>query len=73
MPCHLCEGRETIDSALRLQLVAEQTADVPPFLPLCRKHFDEANGALAEVRKTQSPPVIINLPGLRVGGHQGSL
>ena len=46
--CHICEGRETVESVVRLQLIAEQTPDKPrPFIPLCKGHCTEAEGARA--------------------------
>ena len=72
-PCHVCEGRETIETVLRLQLAAEETADLPPSIPLCPKHFTEAEDALAEVRKIQSPPVHIRPAGAAGGWRRRAM
>lgn len=72
MICHICESRETIESAVRYQLIAEQTPDKPrPFLALCKSHCSEAEGAYREIKRIQTSPVTINLPGLRIGGAAG--
>ena len=70
--CHICEGCETVESAVRYQLIAEQAPDKPrPFVPLCKSHCTEAEGAYREIKRIQSGPVSINLPGLRIGGTVG--
>ena len=72
MTCHICEGRETIESAVRYQLIAEQSPDKPrPFVRLCKSHCGEAEGAYREIKRVQTGPVTINLPGLRIGGRPG--
>lgn len=72
MPCAICEGRETIESAVRYQLINEQSSDYArSFVPLCKSHLVEAEGAYREVKRIQSAPVSINLPGLHIGGHPG--
>ena len=72
MICHICEGRETVESAVRYQLIAEQAPDKPrPFVRLCKSHCTEAEGAYREIKRIQSQPVSINLPGLRIGGAPG--
>ena len=74
MACHVCEGRETIDSEVRLQLIAEAAPDrPPPFVALCREHGAIAEGAYSEIKRIQSRPVTINLPGLRIGGATGRM
>jgi hypothetical protein len=74
MVCHVCDDRETIESAIRLQLIAEQTPDKPrPFVPLCKTHCSEAEGAYREIKRIQTGPVSINLPGLRIGGATGRI
>jgi hypothetical protein len=65
--CHVCEGRESIDSLLWLQL---GSAPVAP-IPLCRIHHAMAEGALAEVRKIQSPPVNVYCSAVTAGGGSG--
>ena len=70
--CHICEGRETVEIAVRYQLLAEQSPDKPrPFVPLCKSHCSEAEGAYRAIKRIQTGPVIINLPGLRIGGSVG--
>jgi len=83
--CAVCEGRETVDSVVRLQLSANNVtstswspAGVAPGthsgrLPLCLAHFREAEGALDETKRIQSGPVTINVPGLRLGGAAGRI
>jgi hypothetical protein len=74
MTCHICEGRETIESAVRYQLIAEQHHGQPrPFIPLCKAHLVDAEGAYREIKRIQTGPVSINLPGLRIGGVPGRL
>jgi hypothetical protein len=74
MICHICEGRETIESAVRYQLLAEQAPDKPrPFVRLCKSHCSEAEGAYRDIMRIQTGPVSINLPGLRIGGAAGSI
>jgi len=67
-PCDVCEGKHTIDSVLAIQLSSEITKER---IPLCQRHFDEAKGGLLDWRKTKTPPVVINLPGLAIGGTAG--
>ena len=70
--CHVCEGRETIESAVQYQLIAEQSPDRPkPFVALCTNHIAEFEGAYREIKRIQTGPVTINLPGLRIGGAPG--
>lgn len=64
--CHVCQGRESIDSLLNLQL-----GGAPLSVPLCRRHFDACEGALAEVRRIQTPPVVINLAAVTCGAAPG--
>jgi hypothetical protein len=72
MICHLCDGRETIESAVRYQLIAEQAPDKPqPFVALCKRHLAEAEGAYRAIKRIQTGPVTINLPGLCIGGATG--
>jgi hypothetical protein len=83
--CAVCEGLETVDSIVRLQLQSQRIATsawspsgIEPGtyagrLPLCLRHYREAEGALGEVKKIQSGPVTINLPGLRIGGAAGRI
>ena len=66
--CHLCEGRETMESLLTLQLAA-----APVQIPLCRKHIDLCEGALHEIRRIQSPPVVVNVSGVTAGSAGGRL
>ncbi len=74
MTCHICEGRETIESAVRYQLIAEQAPDQPrPFIALCKKHIAFTEGAYREIKRVQSGPVSINLPGLKIGGRPGRM
>lgn len=74
MSCHICEGRETIESAVHFQLLAEQSPDKPrPFVALCKRHCTEAEGAYREIKQIQTGPVTINLPGLRIGGAPGRM
>lgn len=69
-PCYVCEGKETIDSVLNLQLCAEQGGFPMPFIPLCEPHVREAEAALAEIRRIQTPPVIVKVsaPGVAIVG-----
>jgi hypothetical protein len=83
--CAVCEGRETVDSVVLLQLSANNVtstswspAGVAPGthagrLPLCAKHYREAERALDETKRVQSGPVTINVPGLKIGGRQGRI
>ena len=72
--CHICEGRETIESVVRHQLIAEQSPDKPrPFIPLCKNHCTDGERAYREVKRIQTGPVTINLPGLRIGGASGNI
>jgi hypothetical protein len=72
MICHVCNGRETIESVVRYQLIAEGAPGEPrPFVALCKSHCGEAEGAYREVKRTQTGPVNINLPGLKIGGAPG--
>jgi hypothetical protein len=50
--CHICEGRETVDSLLILQC-----SGAPVQVPLCRAHLAACESALEEIRRIQSPPV----------------
>ena len=68
MPCHVCESRVTVEGLVRLHLIAEQTAAAPASIPLCGKHFTEAEDVLTDIKRMQTPPVHINLAGLQVGG-----
>ena len=72
--CHICDSRETIESVVRYQLVAEQSPNKPkPFVAMCRSHIIEAEGAYHEIKRIQTGPVIINLPGLKIGGASGRM
>jgi len=72
MSCHICEGRETVESTVRFQIVAEQAPELQrPFIALCKSHYTEAESAYREIKRTQSAPISINLPGLRIGGVAG--
>ena len=74
MICHICEGRETVESAVRYQFIAEQSpAKPPPFIALCKTHCAEAEGRYREIKRIQTGPVTINLPGLRIGGTPGKM
>ncbi len=74
MICRICEGRETIESTVRYQFIAEQSPDKPPpFVPLCKSHCAEAEGAYREIKRIQTGPVTINLPGLSIGGAIGKM
>jgi len=74
MICHVCEGRETTESVVRFQLITEQSPDKPPpFIALCKSHCSEAEGAYQEIKRIQTGPITINLPGLRIGGASGSI
>jgi hypothetical protein len=73
MTCAICAGNETIESTVRFQLIAEVHHGEPrPFIPLCKAHLAEAEGAYREIKRIQTGPVTVNLPGLRVGGAPGS-
>jgi len=74
MTCCICDGRETIESTVRFQFIAEQEPTHPiPFIPLCKAHVAEAECAYREIKRIQTGPVTINLPGLRIGGASGSI
>lgn len=74
MACHICEGRETLESVIRYQFIAEQAPSKPrPFVDLCRSHAREAEGAYREIKRVQTGPVSINLPGLQIGGSAGRM
>jgi hypothetical protein len=67
-PCDVCDGKHTVDSVLAIQL---SSSLVKERIPLCQRHYDEAEGGLLDWRKTKTPPVSINCPGLRIGGGPG--
>ncbi len=53
VPCSVCDGRFTIDRLLALKLGPPIT--MAP-VPLCPKHYFEAEGGIQDWRKTKSPP-----------------
>jgi hypothetical protein len=68
--CHICQGRETLDSCLTYQL---SNAPLPEKIPLCEYHLAACEGALYEVRKIQTPPVIVNVSGVSAFGAEARL
>lgn len=69
MICYICEGRETIESVVGHQLTAEQgSGPAPSFIALCGDHIGKAERAYQDIKKIQTRAVLLNLPGLKVGG-----
>ena len=68
VPCAICDGRYTIDRLVELQLG-------PPIsmapLPLCPKHYIEAEGAIQDWRKTKTPPCVVNVSAVGIGTRPG--
>jgi hypothetical protein len=64
--CAICLHRETIQS-----LIAYQLSGVPVREPLCRKHYDLCEGALAEVKRIQSPQVVVKVSAVTATGRGG--
>ena len=70
-PCAVCEGRHTIDSLVELRLGPPLTAFTP--VPLCPKHYFEAEGAIHDWRKIKSPPCVVNVQAVGAGAKPGRL
>ena len=70
-PCAVCECRYTIDSLVELRLGPPLTAFTP--VPLCPKHWLEAEGAIKDWAKIKSPPCVVNVQAVGAGISPGRI
>lgn len=64
--CHICDGHETLESALVVQMDGIHPASS---MPICAAHMSQAEAALRDIQASEhsvkrSAPVIINLAGV---------
>lgn len=72
--CHICEGRETLETALIVQMDGVRPAKS---MPVCAAHMSQAESALREIQASEaaikrSAPLVINLAGVCGNGWQGN-
>jgi hypothetical protein len=66
--CAVCDGRFTVDRLVELRLGPPIT--MRP-VPLCPGHYMECEGAILDWRKIKSPPCVINVSAVGIGGGPG--